>query len=214
MNVELLTALIGFAFVMSITPGPNTMLLLASGVNNGFRATVPLIVGVCVGVLVMLLAVGFGVGQLFVRFPSLYTALKVFSVAYLLWLSWKIATASPPTSKEAAVSPRVFTFAEGVGLQWVNPKAWTLCLTVASAYTLPDQYAVSMLAAALVFATVNVPSVIVWALFGVSLRRFLQDPVRVRIFNVTMALALVVSLSPLIIELGKAALVAFKEFSP
>ncbi len=204
MNVELLTALIGFAFVMSITPGPNTMMLLASGVNHGFRATVPLIVGVCVGVLVMLLAVGLGVGQLFARLPWLYTALKLFSVVYLLWLSWKIATASPASSIGEG-APRVFTFAEGVGLQWVNPKAWTLCLTVATAYTLPDQYAASMLAAALVFAAVNVPSVIVWALFGVSLRRFLQDPVRVRLFNGAMALALVASLSPLVLELARAA---------
>jgi threonine/homoserine/homoserine lactone efflux protein len=203
MNIELLTALAVFSFVGSITPGPNTMLLLASGVNHGFRATAPLMAGVSIGVLVMLLAVGLGLGQLFLAFPALYTVLKVFSVVYLLWLAWKIASAKPAVPGDGETAAPPLTFLEGAGFQWVNPKAWTMCITVASAYTVPNRYVESMLIAALVFAAINVPSVMAWAGFGASLRQFLADPRRVRIFNITMALLLVASLWPLAFDLLK-----------
>jgi threonine/homoserine/homoserine lactone efflux protein len=214
MNIELLAALAAFAFVMSITPGPNTMLLLASGVNHGFRATVPFMAGITAGLPVMLLGIGLGLGQVFVIVPWLYTALKVFSVVYLLWLAWKIATARPQSSSDPASVRDAMTFWQGAGFQWVNPKAWTLCLSIVSAYTVPDQYAASLLAAAVVFIIVSVPSVAIWALFGVSLRRFLQDPVRVRVFNVAMALALVASLWPLVSDLMKTGTFAFRDVFP
>jgi threonine/homoserine/homoserine lactone efflux protein len=204
MNVELLTALAVFAFVGSITPGPNTMLLLASGVNHGFRATVPLMTGISIGILVMLLAVGLGLGQAFAAVPVLYTLLKIVSAVYLLWLAWKIATASPVAATDAKAAPGAMTFMQGAGFQWVNPKAWIMCVTVASAYTVPQHYAQSLMIAALVFAVINVPSVMVWTGFGVSLRRLLADPRRVRIFNVAMALALAASLWPLVVEVAKA----------
>jgi threonine/homoserine/homoserine lactone efflux protein len=203
MTVELLTALAVFAFVGSITPGPNTMLLLASGVNHGFRATIPLMTGISIGILVMLLAVGLGLGQVFAAVPALYTLLKIVSAVYLLWLAWKIATATVAAT-DATAAPGAMTLMQGVGFQWVNPKAWIMCVTVASAYTVPEQYAQSLILAALVFAVINVPSVMVWTGFGVSLRRLLADPRRVRIFNVTMALALAASLWPLVAELAKA----------
>jgi threonine/homoserine/homoserine lactone efflux protein len=205
MSIETFTALAVFSLVASITPGPNTTLVLASGVNHGFRATVPLLCGICVGLLVMLFAVGLGLGQAFVVFPMLYTLLKVFSIAYLLWLAWKIATAEPVVPGSEETAPRAMSFVQGAGFQWVNPKAWTMCLTVAAGYTVPENYTVSLALAALVFATVNIPSITVWALFGASVRQILTNPRAVRNLNIAMALALVASLWPLVQALVAAA---------
>jgi len=200
MTVDLLTALMVFAFVTSITPGPNNMMLLASGVNYGFRRTLPHMLGVSLGFGFMILAVGAGVGQAFTTFPMLYTVLKVVSVVYMLWLAWKIATAGPITAKEGNAAAQPMTFLAACAFQWVNPKAWAMCLTAVAAYTVPAQYAVSLAAVVAAYVLVNAPSVSVWVLFGQSLRGLLADPKRVRIFNAAMALALLASLWPLVAE--------------
>jgi threonine/homoserine/homoserine lactone efflux protein len=198
MTSELLTALTAFAFVASITPGPNNMMLLASGVNFGFRRTIPHMLGISLGFGFMILLIGLGIGQLFVQVPWLYQVLKVVSVGYMLWLAWRIATAGPISATAADPDARPMTFLEGAAFQWVNPKAWSMCLTAVAAYTLPSQYFMSMLVVTVAFVVVNVPSIAVWTLFGASLRGFLADPKRVRIFNVVMALALVASIWPVV----------------
>lgn len=201
MDAKLLTALSLFAFVSSITPGPNNMMLLASGVNYGFRRTIPHMLGIGLGFSFMLLMIGFGIGQIFEQFPLAYTVLKFVSAAYMIWLAWQIANAGP--LKGSAINPgaKPLTFLEAAAFQWVNPKAWTMCLTAVSAYTVPSQYLTSMLVLAVVFVAVNLPSVSVWTVFGVSLRGWLADPVRVRVFNIGMALLLVASLWPIIADL-------------
>jgi threonine/homoserine/homoserine lactone efflux protein len=200
MTADLLLALIAFAFVTSVTPGPNNMMLLASGVNFGFRKTIPHMLGIGIGFGFMLLMVGLGIGQVFVQFPQAYTALKVISVIYMLWLAWKIANAGPVKAADGQPDAKPMTFLQAAAFQWVNPKAWTMSLTAMSAYTVPSQYFVSVAVVALVFAIVNLPTVSSWTLFGVGLRRLLADPVRVRIFNICMALLLVASLWPIIAE--------------
>ena len=200
MTIDLLTALVLFAFVTSVTPGPNNMMLLASGVNYGFRRTLPHMLGVSLGFGFMILAVGAGIGQAFTTFPALYTALKVVSVVYMLWLAAKIATAGPIKSQEGGAASRPMTFLAACAFQWVNPKAWAMCLTAVAAYTVPAQYAVSLIAVVIAYVLVNAPSVSAWVLFGQSLRGLLADPKRVRIFNGAMAVALVASLWPLVAE--------------
>ncbi len=101
MTAALLLAFIGFAFVSSITPGPNNTMLLASGVNYGFRRTLPHIAGISLGCMVMLLLVGLGLGQVFAALPQLYGVLRYAGAAYLLWLAWKIATAGAMTAHES-----------------------------------------------------------------------------------------------------------------
>ena len=197
---EVLSALVVFAFVASATPGPNNMMLLASGVNYGFRRTIPHMLGIGLGFGLMILLVGFGVGQLFVLFAWLYTVLKVVSVAYMLWLAWHIAMSGPVTAKPGDAAAEPMTFLAAAAFQWVNPKAWAMCLTAISAYTVPASYAASMVMVTLVFVIVNLPTVSLWTLFGVSLRGLLADARRVRIFNVAMALALVASLWPVLAE--------------
>jgi threonine/homoserine/homoserine lactone efflux protein len=200
MSIELLVALAAFAFVSSITPGPNNMMVLASAVNHGFRRTIPHLFGIGIGFAFMLLLVGFGIGQIFVAWPWTNDVLKLVSIGYMLWLAWHIATAQPIDANSDQRPQRPLTFFEAAAFQWVNPKAWSLCLTAIAAYTVPTDMRISLLLAALVFTVVNIPTVSIWALFGVTLRNVLADPRRVRIFNITMALALVTSLWPSIAE--------------
>ena len=195
MEHELFFALLGFAFVTSVTPGPNNMMLLASGVNFGLRRTFPHMLGISLGHAVLVSAVGFGLAGVFHSFPVLKIALKVVSVGYMLWLAWKIAHAAAPNAGKAAARP--FTFVQAAAFQWVNPKAWAMALGAISAYA-PGGDLRGVGLVALVFACVNLPSVSIWAAMGERLRHWLTDPHRLRAFNWTMAALLVASLLPVL----------------
>ena len=195
MTYDLFLALLGFAFVTSVTPGPNNMMLLASGVNFGFRRTVPHMLGISMGHALMVFLVGLGLAGVFKAWPSALVALKVGSVAYMLWLAWKIAHAGAPG--EGRVKPQPMTFLQAAAFQWVNPKAWAMALGAVSAYvTEPSPLAYAMVAGS--FACVNLPSVAVWAVAGQTLRRWLEVPGRLRVFNWGMAGLLVLSLWPVV----------------
>jgi threonine/homoserine/homoserine lactone efflux protein len=196
MTYDLLTGLILFAFASSITPGPNNIMLLASGANFGLRRTVPHMLGISIGHAVMVTVVGLGLMQVFNAWPPLRMILTVGSVAYLLWLAWKVANAAPPPAAQDTARP--FTFLQAAGFQWVNPKAWYMAIYAQTNFG-PDDGAVwGAIAVAAVFACTNLPSVTVWAWGGVQLRRFLSTHLRLRVFNITMALLLVASLYPLL----------------
>ncbi len=191
MSPDLFTALVGFAFVSSITPGPNNLMLLASGANFGFRRTVPHMLGISLGHLLMIVLVGLGLIRLFEMYPTLHTAMKIASIAYLLYLAWKIANAAPPREGEAGGTP--MTFLQAAAFQWVNPKAWFMALTAISVYA-PETTLWAVVLVASAFASVNLPSVSTWTLLGVQMRRVLTNHVRLRLFNWTMAALLVGSL--------------------
>jgi threonine/homoserine/homoserine lactone efflux protein len=201
MTAEVLLALVGFALVTSITPGPNNVMLLASGVNFGFRRSIPHMLGIGIGFMVMLLSVGVGVGRVFEMVPGLDRALKIACVVYMLWLAAQIATAKPISHDETATGGRPMTLLGAAAFQWVNPKAWAIALTATATYTTASQYMLSLVVLALVFCAVTVPSVGLWTLFGVGLRRTLADPVKLRLFNWSMAVLLVASLYPIAIAL-------------
>lgn len=197
MPPEILIALITFAFVSSITPGPNNLMLMASGANYGFRRTLPHMFGISLGHAFMVVAVGAVLLDIFARFPVLNIVLKVLSAAYMLWLAWKIATALPPEAR--AVTGRPFTFLQAAAFQWVNPKAWFMAITAISTYAPQDRGALAgALAVAAVFAATNWPAIAVWAWIGVQVRRFLGTAGRLRAFNITMAVLLVGSLYPMV----------------
>lgn len=196
MSLDLFAALVGFAFVSSVTPGPNNMMLLASGVNFGFRRTVPHMLGIGFGFASLLLGVGFGLGALLSAFPPLHLALKLAGGAYLLYLAWRIA--SSRTLAEAGSASRPMSFGEAAAFQWINPKAWVMAVTAMAIYTSPEAPVLSVLLVATAFALVNVPSVSVWAGFGTALRGWLSDPGRLRWFNVTMGLLLAATLWPML----------------
>jgi len=195
MSYEIFTALALFAFVTSVTPGPNNLMLMASGANFGFRRTLPHMLGIGIGFGFMVALIGAGLVQLFDAFPLSYTLLKVFSLAYLLYLAWKIANASAPNGAETTGTP--MTFLQAAAFQWVNPKAWTMALTAISAYA-PDQTIDAILWVALVFAAINLPAVSSWTVLGQQMRCFLTNTTRLRAFNWTMAGLLLVSLLPIL----------------
>jgi threonine/homoserine/homoserine lactone efflux protein len=196
MSAEVFLALLGYAFVTSITPGPNNLMLLASGVNFGFIRTIPHMLGVGIGFFVMLLAVGFGLGAVFTAFPALHLVLKVLGSAYLLYLAWRIAT-TRSLAKEGKAGTVPMTFLEAAAFQWVNPKAWVMALSAMAIYTNPDRPFLSIWIVAAAFALVNLPSVSSWAGFGTALRGFLSDPVRLKWFNIAMGVLLVLTLWPM-----------------
>lgn len=195
MTYDLLTALAAFAFVTSVTPGPNNLMLMASGANFGFRRTIPHMLGVSIGFILMVVLVGAGLVQIFDAVPVSYTILKVVSVGYLLFLAWKIATAAPPRETERSGTP--ITFVQAALFQWVNPKAWAMALTAISVYA-PSQSLTAIAVVAVIFGTVNLPSVGSWTILGQQMRRLLTNPARLRAFNVTMAVLLIASLYPIL----------------
>jgi len=197
MPFDTLAALLVYAFVTSITPGPNNLMLLSSGVNFGFGRSVPHMLGIGIGFVVLLLAVGFGLGAILTAFPALHTALKVAGSAYLLYLAWKIAMARSVT-RDSEQNARPLTFLDAAAFQWVNPKAWVMAITAMAVYTVPESPFLSVLLIALAFGVVNLPSVSVWAGFGTALRGFLSDPVRLKWFNIAMGLLLAATLWPML----------------
>ena len=197
MTYEMLVALAGFAFVMSISPGPANFILLASGVNFGFRRTIPHMLGIAGGFASLLLAVGFGLGALLTAAPALHLVLKIVGGGYLLYLAWRIAM-SRALGQGGDGKAVPMTFFEAAAFQWVNPKAWVMALTAMAVYTDPAAPFLTVLLVALAFVVVNFPSVSVWAGFGVALRGFLADPVRLKWFNIVMGLALAATLWPML----------------
>jgi threonine/homoserine/homoserine lactone efflux protein len=198
MTTEMLLGLVGFAFVMSISPGPANFVLLASGVTFGFRKSIPLVLGVSAGFLSMVFAVGVGLGPILRTWPTADLVLKAACSAYVIWLAVKIARSSP-TATSAEPADRPITFVQSALFQLVNPKAWAVALIVTVSYTSTTNYVASLLAMILVFAVVNVPSISMWALFGVGLRGVMQDPAKVRVVNIAMALLLVASMVPVLL---------------
>ncbi|MNM78361.1 Cysteine/O-acetylserine efflux protein [compost metagenome] len=197
MPIELLAAFLMFAFVTSITPGPNNMMLLASGVNFGVRRTLPHMLGISIGFLVLVVAVGLGLNRLFELFPLTYTALRYLGGAYLLYLAWKIANAGAPQGSSTTSGGKPFSFLQAAAFQWVNPKAWIMAIGAITTYTPQQDFIGNVLLIAVLFAVVNLPSVGVWTVAGSLLRHWLEEPIRLRIFNIGMALLLVASLYPL-----------------
>lgn len=196
MPLETFLALVLFAFTTSITPGPNNMMLFASGVNFGFRRTIPHMLGIGAGFLSLLIGVGLGLGALMQNVPVVYTVLKFAGGAYLVWIAWKIGTSRSLSESEAGSHP--MSFLGAAAFQWVNPKAWIMAVTAMATYTNPAQYVPTVLLVGVAFALVNVPSVSTWAGFGSALRDWLSVPVRLKWFNITMAVLLVISLWPML----------------
>jgi threonine/homoserine/homoserine lactone efflux protein len=197
MSLDAFLALIVFALVTSITPGPNNLMLLASGVNFGFWRTVPHMVGIAAGFATLLFGVGLGLGAVLKAYPALDLALKFAGGAYLLYLAWRIAMSrSLAAKREAKAVP--LTFFQAAAFQWVNPKAWVMAVTAMAVYTNPQAPFLSMLLVTVAFAAVNLPSVSAWAGFGMALRGFLADPVRLKWFNIAMGVLLAATLWPML----------------
>jgi threonine/homoserine/homoserine lactone efflux protein len=174
-----------FAIAGSITPGPNNIMLTTSGAIFGFRRTLPHMLGVCLGFPLMVVAVGFGLSQLFEHVPTTHTAMKLVGSAYLLWLAWRVAMAG--SADPASPSARPLSFLQAAAFQWVNPKAWILASGAISTFTLVGEAMLpQVLMIAAIFTLVSFPSATVWTLLGVGIARLLKSPFGHRMFNLTM----------------------------
>ncbi|MDR7231039.1 threonine/homoserine/homoserine lactone efflux protein [Caulobacter sp. BE264] len=195
MTPELMLAYVVFCFATAGTPGPNNMMLLASGANFGFRRTVLHILGISGGLGFMVLAMGLGLGGVFRAYPVLHEILKWVGAAYMLWLAWKIATSSTVTDRALG---KPMTFLQAAAFQWVNPKAWAMALGAVTTYAPENSGWTIVPLLAGTFMLVGAPCSAAWAGFGQGLRPFLDRPAVLRTFNVTMAVLLVASLVPMV----------------
>lgn len=191
LGMSTLPALLLFALVASATPGPNTMMIMASGANFGLRRSLPHMLGIALGFTMLILSVGLGLGAVFQTVPGLVAAMTVGAVLYALWLAWKIATAAGPAQGAAGRAP--LTFLQAAGFQWVNPKAWAMGTTAITIFA-PEGSIPATLSVAAAFLLVSMPSVGAWAALGSGARRWMTAPEHLRWFNRAMALLLLVSM--------------------
>jgi len=196
MTLDLFFALAGFALVTVITPGPNNLMLMTSGANFGFRRTIPHMLGVGLGFPMMIGPVGLGIMQVFDFWPLSYTVLKILSVAYLLYLAWHIAHAAPPDGAPQA-GRKPLSFLQAAAFQWVNPKAWSMALGAITLYAAGRDLA-AILWVSGTYVAMGCISTTSWTILGQQLRRLLDRPKRLRVFNWTMAGLLVASLFPVL----------------
>lgn len=178
---------LSYCVLMSSTPGPNNMMLVASGAHHGYRRTLPAILGISSGNAGLTFLVCTGLGALFVRWPPLHDALRLAGTLYLLVLAWRLAGSSVAKDRE----PARLRFWQGALLQAVNPKSWVRAVTIASVF-MPTHLSVpaGALLVSGIGAVIGFPCVSMWALFGAGIGRFLSSPTRRRVFNVIMAASL------------------------
>ena len=181
--------LLTYCLLMSSTPGPNNMMMVACGAHHGYRRTLPAILGINAGGAVQTFATCMGLGALFTAWPALHVALKLAGTLYLLVLAWRLV--GSPVAQDRP--PEQVSFAQAAMFQAVNPKSWVKAITIASVF-MPVQLGVvqGALLVSLVGAVVGFPCISMWALFGVGIGRVLSSPVRRRVFNAIMAASLAV----------------------
>ena len=197
MTLEAFLSLAVFAVVTAFTPGPNNIMLIASGVNFGLARTAPHIAGVVVGYAIVLCAAGGGLAALIVAFPAVQTALKIAGAAHMLWLAWKVANAGRVKDGDGAARP--FTVLQAAAFQWVNPKGIVVALGAVALYVHPENAVRDFAIMFAVFIANTIGSALTWASFGVALRAVLRNERHARIFNVVMALLLVASIVPMVL---------------
>ncbi len=187
MDLTLFLSMLGFLWVAAITPGPNNTLLTASGANYGFFRSLPLMIGIMLGMQCILVLVAFGVGSLILLYPALHLILKIAGSVYLLWLAWKIGTAKYERLETDAAPPSPVPFWQGGLLQVINPKAWLMALGAVASFSLAGTaylHSVAMISVGI--ALVNIVAGVIWIAFGSLIGLFLRSRRSWAIFNVSM----------------------------
>ena len=198
-TLTMLISIATFTFSTVITPGPNNIMLLSSGLTFGYKRTLPHIFGVMFGFAFMVVLVGLGMGVVFEKFPLIFIILKIVGVAYLFWMAYKIATSSDSFEVDEDNKSNPFTFLQASAFQWVNPKAWVMAITSISVFvTSSEDSLFQVLTIAFIYLLSGVISTNSWALGGVILKKVIKDTKWVKIFNIAMAILLVASVLPFI----------------
>ncbi len=197
-TLTMIISITSFGLASTMTPGPNNIMLLSSGLTFGYKRTLPHALGINFGFPVMVICVGLGVGKLFEMFPFVYTILKVVGISYLLWMAWHIANSKGSLNAENR-SDKPFTFFQAALFQWINPKAWMVAITSTAAFITDHQIAlIQVIIIACIYFFCAIVSTNAWSLGGVILKRFIQNERLVQIFNITMAILIVGSILPFI----------------
>lgn len=187
--------------IAAVTPGPNNVMLTTTGLNFGVRRGIPHLLGICIGFPVMLALIGLGFGTLFRVYPLLHDGIKLVGIVYLLFLAWKIATTR--SAGDGVERSKPIGFWHAAAFQWVNAKAWIMGSSALAAYTTLDgNFFVQVAIICLSFAVITLPCAGIWLVFGAGLQRFLRDPLHLRRFNVAMALLLVASIVPVVLDVA------------
>jgi threonine/homoserine/homoserine lactone efflux protein len=199
MSQPLLIAFIVFAAVMYFTPGPNNIMLLSSGLNYGFRRTLPHLAGVVIGFAFMVGAVGLGFGTIFIAYPMLQTILKYAGAAYVIYLAAAIAMSEPvPPGQDNRRGP--MTFWGAAMFQWVNVKGWVMVISTITAYAGIASFPWNIAIQVVLSLLLGVAATATWVQSGSSLRSFMTSPKAVRAFNIVMAALLLASLYPVFMD--------------
>ncbi|WP_087018247.1 LysE family translocator [Thaumasiovibrio subtropicus] len=195
MEYQHILALLTFAFVSTASPGPNNIMLMTSGANVGVKQTVPHMAGIVIGFAVMVILVGVGLMGMFTRYPMLHQGMQFVSIAYLVYLAWKIARSRAEAQSFDGFKP--MSFIAAANFQWVNPKAWSMAITAISVYNVTANWQ-GVLLVSLAFTVVNVPSVLIWTVAGKQLQLLLTNPKRIQGFNYSMAALLLIAVLPML----------------
>lgn len=187
MSLEQILAFSVFAFVTSITPGPNNIMLTATGANVGIRRGIPHMLGVALGFALMIFLVAAGVGSALTQSPTAMRVLRVVGVVVLLWLAYRIATAG---RAKGGARERPIGFGEAVAFQWVNPKAWLICASAVGSFLQAGAALPQAGLFAAVFVVIGTPCMLVWLVFGAVMQRLLRTERALRLFNVAMGVLL------------------------
>ncbi len=199
-TLTMIFSIISFGLASTLTPGPNNMMLLSSGLTFGYKRTIPHALGVNFGFPVMVICVGLGLGKLFEVFPFIYVALKVVGIGYLFWMAWHIANTKGSLDTDNT-KDKPFTFLQAALFQWINPKAWVMAVTSTAAFITDHQIAyVQVIIISSIYFFCAILSTNSWALGGVMLRLLIKKERFVQIFNITMAILIVGSMMPFIFE--------------
>ena len=195
--MEYYLSVILFCLVTSITPGPNNIMLMSSGLNHGVLKTVPHISGIIIGFPLMVAALGFGLGTIFLNYPVMHQVIKIAGVSYLLFLAWKIANTTRANAGNHLREP--LTFMQAAAFQWLNPKAWVIAIGAIAAFTTVGKFEVQVIIIVFTYLFVGTFSMGLWLLMGASLQKILHSQKQLQVFNVVMAILLVLSIVPIVV---------------
>lgn len=197
---SLIASIVTFSLTSTLTPGPNNIMLLSSGLTFGYKRTLPHMMGIIIGFPIMIMCIGLGMGIVFKQFPSLLHILKILGALYLFWMAYKIAT-NVSEYKTNTVDGEPFSFFQAVLFQWVNMKGWIVAITSISIFvTSVDQASFQVFIIAFIYLLGAVIATNLWVFGGVILKKVLKDQKYISIFNKLMALLLIVSIIPFVIE--------------
>ena len=200
-SITMLLSLATFTLSTVISPGPNNIMLLSSGLTFGYKKTIPHMFGIMIGFSIMVIIVGLGMGVVFERFPLIFTILKVIGVLYLFWMAYKIANNSSSYDVDTDLNGNPFTFLQAAAFQWVNPKAWIVAITAISVFVTSTQNSfIQVLTISFIYLLSSIVSTNIWALGGVVLKKFLKEEKSIKIFNISMASLLILSVIPFMFE--------------